>query len=359
MAREWIQACCLPLISRLLFRCGVLRRRRRAHEVALADFDTALPNDVIGGGYVKPEVWQAIAEQQALAGELACLPAREGNTDILALGAVNLALLDILEVVDGLGDAVLQLSNSGLVIGEFQKLLASETSRRVGRVISRRPHLPRQIEHVRRQPHVQKIGLVDLARGSPGCGLVEDVIEPVEVLDEDRNGNGVHGNRHETGLSWMTIRDDKPSLNSVSIAYEFSPAERKPAAGQTGKLADETGLDVFGVGEHHRLDLPISSPAVVMAAIAGGTKRIRLSSAVTILSTLDPVRVFQDFATVDLLSGGRAELIALRSRSVPRSSRHRRPAIHERSKFDRTARDASAAGDTQTFTDWRQPSLVC
>jgi alkanesulfonate monooxygenase SsuD/methylene tetrahydromethanopterin reductase-like flavin-dependent oxidoreductase (luciferase family) len=67
---------------------------------------------------------------------------------------------------------------------------------------------------------------------------------------------------------------------------------------------------VFGVGEHHRLDLPISSPAVVMAAIAGGTKRIRLSSAVTILSTLDPVRVFQDFATVDLLSGGRAELIA-------------------------------------------------
>ena len=76
------------------------------------------------------------------------------------------------------------------------------------------------------------------------------------------------------------------------------------------KLADEAGLDVFGVGEHHRLDLPISSPAAVMAAVAAGTKRIRLTSAVTILSTLDPVRVFQDFATVDLLSGGRAELIA-------------------------------------------------
>ena len=76
------------------------------------------------------------------------------------------------------------------------------------------------------------------------------------------------------------------------------------------KLADEAGLDVFGVGEHHRLDLPISSPAVVMAAIAGATKRIRLTSAVTILTTLDPVRVFQDFATVDLLSAGRAELIA-------------------------------------------------
>ena len=86
---------------------GSLRRRRRAHEVALADLDTAMPDDVIGGGDVKPEVWQAIAEQQALACELACLPAREGNIDILALGTVDLALLDTLELVDGLGDAVL------------------------------------------------------------------------------------------------------------------------------------------------------------------------------------------------------------------------------------------------------------
>jgi probable LLM family oxidoreductase len=76
------------------------------------------------------------------------------------------------------------------------------------------------------------------------------------------------------------------------------------------KLADEAGLDVFGVGEHHRLDLSISSPAVILAAIASGTNRIRLTSAVTILSTLDPVRVFEDFASVDLLSKGRAELIA-------------------------------------------------
>lgn len=76
------------------------------------------------------------------------------------------------------------------------------------------------------------------------------------------------------------------------------------------KLADDVGLDVFGVGEHHRLDLAISSPAVTMAAIAAVTNRIRLTSAVTILSTLDPVRVFEDFSTVDLLSGGRAELIA-------------------------------------------------
>ena len=82
------------------------------------------------------------------------------------------------------------------------------------------------------------------------------------------------------------------------------------------KLADEAGLAVFGVGEHHRLDLPIASPAVVMAAVGAVTKRIRLTSAVTILSTLDPVRVFQDFATADLLSGGRAELIAGRGAFV-------------------------------------------
>jgi alkanesulfonate monooxygenase SsuD/methylene tetrahydromethanopterin reductase-like flavin-dependent oxidoreductase (luciferase family) len=76
------------------------------------------------------------------------------------------------------------------------------------------------------------------------------------------------------------------------------------------KLADDAGLDVFGVGEHHRLDIPISSPAVLLAAIGARTRRIRLVSAVTILSTLDPVRVFEDFATVDLVSGGRAEIIA-------------------------------------------------
>ncbi len=74
--------------------------------------------------------------------------------------------------------------------------------------------------------------------------------------------------------------------------------------------ADDAGLDVFGVGEHHRLDLPISSPAVLLAAIGARTRRIRLVSAVTILSTLDPVRVFQDFATADLCAEGRVEIIA-------------------------------------------------
>jgi hypothetical protein len=78
-----------------------------------------------------------------------------------------------------------------LVIGELQQLLASEAPGRVGGVIGCRPHLPRQIEHVGRQPHIQKISLIDLACGGPGRGFVEDGVEPVEVLNEDWNRNGV------------------------------------------------------------------------------------------------------------------------------------------------------------------------
>ena len=76
------------------------------------------------------------------------------------------------------------------------------------------------------------------------------------------------------------------------------------------ELADQVGLDVFGVGEHHRPDYAVSAPAVVLAAAAERTSRIRLTSAVTVLSSDDPVRVFQSFATLDLLSGGRAEIMA-------------------------------------------------
>lgn len=76
------------------------------------------------------------------------------------------------------------------------------------------------------------------------------------------------------------------------------------------ELADQVGLDVFGVGEHHRPDFVASAPAVVLAAAAARTRRIRLTSAVTVLSSDDPVRVYQEFATLDLLSGGRAEIMA-------------------------------------------------
>jgi alkanesulfonate monooxygenase SsuD/methylene tetrahydromethanopterin reductase-like flavin-dependent oxidoreductase (luciferase family) len=82
------------------------------------------------------------------------------------------------------------------------------------------------------------------------------------------------------------------------------------------ELADQVGLDVFGVGEHHRPDYAVSSPAVVLAAAAERTRRIRLASAVTVLSSDDPVRVFQDFATLDLLSEGRAEIMAGRGSFV-------------------------------------------
>jgi probable LLM family oxidoreductase len=90
----------------------------------------------------------------------------------------------------------------------------------------------------------------------------------------------------------------------------ISPAERLRNVLEEAELADQLGLDVYGVGEHHRPDFVVSAPAVVLAAVAARTARIRLTSAVTVLSSDDPVRVFQDFATLDLLSGGRAEIMA-------------------------------------------------
>src|SRR3954449_8933951 len=76
------------------------------------------------------------------------------------------------------------------------------------------------------------------------------------------------------------------------------------------ELAEQVGLDVFAVGEHHRPDYAVSAPAVVLAAGAARTKKIRLSSAVNVLSSDDPIRVFQQFATLDLISNGRAEIMA-------------------------------------------------
>ena len=79
---------------------------------------------------------------------------------------------------------------------------------------------------------------------------------------------------------------------------------------EEAKLADSIGLDVFALGEHHRPDYVVSAPEVILAAVAAVTKRIKLSSAVTVLSSADPVRVFQNFSTLDLISGGRAEIMA-------------------------------------------------
>ena len=89
-----------------------------------------------------------------------------------------------------------------------------------------------------------------------------------------------------------------------------SPHQRMRDLMEEVELADQLGLDIFAVGEHHRHDYLVSSPAVVLAAAAERTKKIRLTSAVTVLSSDDPIRVFQQFATLDLLSGGRAEIMA-------------------------------------------------
>src|SRR5438105_12097518 len=81
-------------------------------------------------------------------------------------------------------------------------------------------------------------------------------------------------------------------------------------------LADEVGLDVFGIGEHHRSEFLDSAPTVILAAAAARTRKIRLTSAVTVLSATDPVRIFQEFATLDLLSKGRAEMVVGRGSSI-------------------------------------------
>ena len=108
-------------------------------------------------------------------------------------------------------------------------------------------------------------------------------------------------------LGIYTFGDHNPNPITGEAA---TPKEKLRQTIELATLADELGLDVFAVGEHHRPDMAISSPAVVLAAAAQATGRIRLSSATTVLNTLDPVRVYEDFATLDLLSGGRAEIIA-------------------------------------------------
>ncbi|ETT47416.1 MULTISPECIES: Atu2307/SP_0267 family LLM class monooxygenase [unclassified Paenibacillus] len=108
----------------------------------------------------------------------------------------------------------------------------------------------------------------------------------------------------ELGIS--TFVETTPDVNT---GVTLSHAERLREVVEEIVLADQVGLDVYGVGEHHRPDFAASSPAVLMAAAVPLTTRIRLTSAVMILSSADPVRVFQDFATLDGISGGRAEIM--------------------------------------------------
>jgi probable LLM family oxidoreductase len=125
----------------------------------------------------------------------------------------------------------------------------------------------------------------------------------------------------------MQTETRKPGIE-IGI-YTFGDLGPDPQTGKTisiqqrlhevlaiGKLTEEVGLDIFGVGEHHRLDYAVSAPPVVLAAVAQNTKRIKLTSATTVLNTVDPVRLFEDFATLDLISNGRAEIITGRGAFV-------------------------------------------
>ena len=109
----------------------------------------------------------------------------------------------------------------------------------------------------------------------------------------------------EIGIS--TFVETTPDVKTGEV---ISHAQRIREVVEEIELADQVGLDVFGVGEHHRRDYAASSPATILAAAASRTSRIRLTSAVTVLSSADPVRVFQDFATLDAISNGRAEIMA-------------------------------------------------
>ena len=107
----------------------------------------------------------------------------------------------------------------------------------------------------------------------------------------------------------MEIGVDSFAAAHTESSRELSAAERLRNLIEEIEHADQVGLDVFGIGEHHRKDFLDSAPAVILAAAAARTSRIRLTSAVTVLSSADPVRVFQNFATLDLLSQGRAEIV--------------------------------------------------
>jgi probable LLM family oxidoreductase len=106
------------------------------------------------------------------------------------------------------------------------------------------------------------------------------------------------------------------AISDPATGLAVTPVERMEHLLEEIELADEVGLDVFGIGEHHRAEFLDSAPVVILAAAAARTKRIRLTSAVTVLSAADPVRVFQEFATLDLISKGRAEIVAGRGSFV-------------------------------------------
>src|SRR5262249_8072219 len=114
----------------------------------------------------------------------------------------------------------------------------------------------------------------------------------------------------------MEIGIDSFAAAFTEESRAVSPSDRLGDLIAQIERADQVGLDSFGIGEHHRREFLDSAPAVILAAAAARTQRIRLTSAVTVLSAADPVRLFQEFATLDLLSRGRAEMVVGRGSSI-------------------------------------------
>ena len=106
------------------------------------------------------------------------------------------------------------------------------------------------------------------------------------------------------------------AISDPATGLVISPVQRMQNLLGEIELADQVGLDVFGIGEHHKKEFLDSATVVILAAAAAQTKRIRLTSAVSVLSAADPVRVYQSFATLDLISKGRAELVVGRGSSI-------------------------------------------
>lgn len=119
-----------------------------------------------------------------------------------------------------------------------------------------------------------------------------------------------------TALMQIGVDSFAADIADPGTGLKLSPVERMGHLLEEMELADRVGLDVFGIGEHHREEFLDSAPVVILAAAATRTKKIRLTSAVTVLSAADPVRVFQEFATLDLISHGRAEIVAGRGSFV-------------------------------------------
>ena len=146
------------------------------------------------------------------------------------------------------------------------------------------------------------------------------VTPPPPVPSAIPEGNRADSKVVQTKNIWRRPRVEI-GIDSFAAAHDetsraIPPSDRLRNLVEEIEHADQVGLDVFGIGEHHRKEFLDSAPAVILAAAAARTRRIRLTSAVTVLSAIDPVRVFQSFATLDLLSQGRAEMVVGRGSSI-------------------------------------------